>query len=328
MKVLVTGGAGYIGATVTRMLLDAGHQVVVVDDLSRNDARQIPTGATFVRCRVHDIAEILTPTAGFDAVLHFAGLIAAGESMQHPQWHWDNNTRASLALLDAMREAGVARLVFSSTAAVYGEPAELPLTEATATNPVNTYGDTKLAVDRAIASLARAGQLGAISLRYFNVAGAHDCGDGVMIGERHDPETHLIPLALDAAMGRREKFQLFGDDYPTRDGSCIRDYIHISDLAEAHLLALGVITPGEHRIYNLGNGLGFTNFEVVQAIRDVTGRAFDVEIAPRRPGDPAALYTSSQLAQHELGWTPRRTNITDIVTDAWAFHRTFIQEKP
>lgn len=326
MKVLVTGGAGYIGATVTRMLLDAGHQVVVVDDLSRNDARQIPTGAVFTQCRVHDIAEVLTPTAGFDAVLHFAGLIAAGESMTYPQWHWDNNTRASLALLDAMREAGVPRLVFSSTAAVYGEPGTLPLTETAATNPVNTYGDTKLAVDRAIASLARAGQFGAVSLRYFNVAGAHDCGDGTMIGERHDPETHLIPLALDAAAGRREKFQLFGDDYPTRDGSCIRDYIHISDLAAAHLLALNVITPGEHRIYNLGNGLGFTNFEVVQAIRDVTGAAFEIEIAPRRPGDPAALYTSSQLAHDELGWRPRRTGITDIVADAWRFHRTFVGE--
>jgi UDP-glucose 4-epimerase len=321
MKLLVTGGAGYVGATVARLLLDAGHHVVIVDDLSRNDERQIPRGAVFLRLRVHDIAEVLTPGSRFDAVLHFAGLIAAGESMTHPEWHWDNNTRASLALLAAMRAAEVERLVFSSTAAVYGEPAELPLTETAPTNPVNTYGDTKLAIDRAIASYCRAGQLGAISLRYFNVAGAHRHPGGSMIGERHDPETHLIPLALDAALGRRDKFQLFGDDYDTADGTCVRDYIHITDLAQAHLLALDAITPGEHRIYNLGNGIGFSNMQVVQAIRDVTGRPFDVEFAPRRPGDPAVLYASSTLAQHELGWTPQKPDIHDIVSDAWEFHQ-------
>ncbi|MET7770481.1 UDP-glucose 4-epimerase GalE [Nocardia sp. NPDC005366] len=321
MKLLVTGGAGFVGATVTRLLLDAGHEVVVVDDLSRNNDHQIPEAATFIRSRVHDIADILTPDAGFEAVLHFAGLIAAGESMQHPEWHWDNNTRASLALLDAMQIAGVRKLVFSSTAAVYGEPAELPLVETSPTNPVNTYGDTKLAIDRAIATYTRAHELGAISLRYFNVAGAHDCGDGTMIGERHNPETHLIPLALDAALGRVDKFSLFGDDYPTSDGTCVRDYIHITDLARAHLLALGTIHPGEHKIYNLGNGIGFTNLQVIQAIRDVTGIPFDIEIAPRRPGDPATLYASSDRAQRELGWTPRIPNIHDIVRDAWRFHQ-------
>lgn len=322
MKLLVTGGAGYVGATVARMLIEAGHHVVIVDDLSRNDSRQIPPGAVFVRCRVHDIAEILTPGSQFDAVLHFAGLIAAGESMSHPEWHWDNNTRASLALLDAMRAADVRKLVFSSTAAVYGEPTQLPLTETAPTSPVNTYGDTKLAVDRAIATYCRANQLGAVSLRYFNVAGAHHCSDGTMVGERHDPETHLIPLALDAALGHRASFQLFGDDYDTRDGSCVRDYIHISDLGHAHLLALDVIAEGQHRIYNLGNGIGFSNFEVVQAIRDVTGQPFAVEIASRRPGDPATLYTSSELAARELGWKPERPDINEIVSDAWQFHRT------
>ncbi|MFI6309772.1 UDP-glucose 4-epimerase GalE [Nocardia fusca] len=322
MKLLVTGGAGYVGATVARMARDAGHQVVIVDDLSRNDERQIPSGVVFARLRVHDIAEVLTPDAGFDAVLHFAGLIAAGESMSHPEWHWDNNTRASLALLDAMGAAEVGRLVFSSTAAVYGEPTQLPLTETAPTDPVNTYGDTKLAVDRAIASYTRTGALGAISLRYFNVAGAHDCGDGTMIGERHDPETHLIPLALDAATGHRDKFSLFGDDYPTPDGTCVRDYIHITDLARAHLLALDTIRPGEHKIYNLGNGIGFSNLQVVHAVREVTGTHFDIEIAPRRPGDPATLYASSDLAHRELGWKPEKPDITDIVQDAWTFHST------
>ncbi|MGX1778365.1 UDP-glucose 4-epimerase GalE [Nocardia brasiliensis] len=321
MKVLVTGGAGFVGATVTRMLLDAGNEVVVVDDLSRNDDLQIPDGAKFIQLRVHDVAEVLTPGAGFDAVLHFAGLIAAGESMHYPEWHWDNNTRASLALLDAMRAAEVGKLIFSSTAAVYGEPTELPLTETAPTSPVNTYGDTKLAVDRAISSFTRAYPFGAISLRYFNVAGAHDCGEGAMIGERHTPETHLIPLALDAALGRTDKFTLFGDDYPTPDGTCVRDYIHITDLARAHLLALEAIHPGEHRIYNLGNGIGFTNLQVLEAIRTVTGSEFEVEIASRRSGDPAVLYASSDLAQRELGWIPEKPEIIEIVRDAWRFHQ-------
>lgn len=322
MKILVTGGAGFVGACVTRLLLDAGHEVTVIDDLSRNDARQIPLGASFVQMRVHDIAEIITPAAGFDAAMHFAGLIAAGESMSHPDWHWDNNTRGSLALLDAIQHAGVTRLVFSSTAAVYGEPRELPLTEDADTRPVNTYGDTKLAVDRAIATYTRASELGAISLRYFNVAGALICADGTMMGERHTPETHLIPLALDVAMGKRDKFQLFGDDYDTADGTCVRDYIHVADLARAHLLALDAITPGEHKIYNLGNGIGFSNRQVIDAVRDVTGQAIEVEIAPRRPGDPATLYASSALARTELGWIPEKPQITDIVADQWKFHRT------
>ncbi|MFI6041923.1 UDP-glucose 4-epimerase GalE [Nocardia sp. NPDC051321] len=321
MKYLVTGGAGYVGATVARMLLDDGHEVVVLDDLSRNDGRQIPDGAKFIQLRVHDVGEILTPGAGFDAVLHFAGLIAAGESMQHPERHWDSNTRASLALLDAMHAAEVGKLVFSSTAAVYGEPSELPLVETSPTNPVNTYGDTKLAVDRAITSFTRAFPFGAISLRYFNVAGAYDCGDGTMIGERHNPETHLIPLALDAALGRRNKLSLFGADYPTSDGTNVRDYIHITDLARAHLLALGAIHPGEHKVYNLGNGIGFSNLQVIQAVREVTGMPFEVASEPRRPGDPATLYASSQLARDELGWTPEKPDILDIVRDAWRFHQ-------
>jgi len=319
MKLLVTGGAGFVGAVVTRQLLDAGHEVVVLDDLSRNDASQIPAGATFVQARVQEVADVLTPDAGFDGVLHFAGLIAAGESMIHPEWHWEANTRAGLILIDAMRTAGVKKLIFSSTAACYGEPSELPLTERAVTMPINTYGATKLAVDLAIASEARAHKLAAVSLRYFNVAGALVRQDGTMIGERHDPETHLIPIALEVAAGKREKLPLFGDDYPTPDGTCIRDYIHVADLAQAHLLALDSAVPGEHKIYNLGNGTGFSNAQVIEAVRTVTGHPVPVEWLPRRPGDPASLYASSDLARTELGWTPSHTSLESIVGDAWTF---------
>lgn len=322
MKLLVTGGAGYVGSAVARLLVDAGHEVVVLDDLSRNDASQVPAGAHLVQARIHDAATVLTPDAGFDAVLHFAGLIAAGESMAHPELHWDNNTVGSLALLDAMRAAGVKRLVFSSTAATYGDPSELPLTETAVTKPVNTYGATKLAVDMAIASEAHAHDLAAVSLRYFNVAGALVLADGSMIGERHDPETHLIPIALQVAAGQREKLAIFGDDYPTPDGTCIRDYIHVGDLAQAHLLALDAARPGEHRIYNLGNGTGFSCKEVVDAVREVTGHPLPVEMAPRRPGDPAELVASSAKARAELGWTPAKPDLRDIVADAWTFFRS------
>jgi UDP-glucose 4-epimerase len=303
------------------MLLDAGHQVVVIDDLSRNDASQIPADAEFVQARVHDVASVLTPGAGFDGVLHFAGLIAAGESMIHPEIHWDNNTRASLALLDAIREAGVPRLIFSSTAACYGEPTALPLTEDAPTRPVNTYGATKLTVDMAIESHARASDLGAVSLRYFNVAGALINADGSMIGERHTPETHLIPIAMNVALDRAERMPIFGDDYPTPDGTCIRDYIHVRDLATAHLLALESITPGTHRIYNLGNGTGFSNMQVIEAIRKVTGHPVPVEVLPRRAGDPASLYTSSEKARRELGWVPEYPELIDIVADQWRYHQ-------
>jgi len=321
MKLLVTGGAGFVGATVTRLLLDAGHEVTVLDDLSRNDAGQVPAGARLVKARVHDVAEVLTPHAGFDGVLHFAGLIAAGESMTHPELHWDNNVRGSLALLDAVREAAVPRLIFSSTAACYGEPSELPLTEQAVTRPVNTYGATKLAVDMAIASMTRATKLGAVSLRYFNVAGAARFPDGTVIGERHSPETHLIPIALDVAAGRRAAVPLFGDDYPTADGTCVRDYIHVADLAEAHVLALAAIGPGRHEVFNLGNGVGFSNKEVIDAVRQVTGEPVRVEVAPRRRGDPAVLYASAARARAVLGWVPRRPDLATIVRDQWEFHR-------
>ncbi|TDC81438.1 UDP-glucose 4-epimerase GalE [Micromonospora sp. KC606] len=326
MKLLVTGGAGFIGSVVTRMLLDNGHDVTILDDLRTGHREALAPDATHVDLPVHEAARVLTPEAGFDGVLHFAALIAAGESMARPELYWHANTVSSIALIDAVRAARVPRLVFSSTAAVYGNPTELPIPETAAKAPTNTYGATKLAVDMALTSEAVAHNLAAVSLRYFNVAGAYLHGD-VAIGERHDPETHLIPIALQVAAGRREKLQLFGDDYPTVDGTCVRDYIHVEDLARAHLLALTAATAGQHRIYNLGNGAGFTNRQVADVVREVTGHPVPVEVAPRREGDPAELVASSALARAELGWTPQKPTLHDMVADAWAFYRTHLLEQ-
>ncbi len=320
MKLLVTGGAGYIGSVVTTLLLDAGHEVVVLDDLSTGHADAVPNGATLVRGRVHDaIDSVLTPD--FDAVLHFAAFIAAGESVQRPEKYWENNTIGSLRVLDAVRAAGVRRMVFSSTANVYGDPDEVPIPETAVTRPPNPYAASKLAVDHALYGEATAYGLTAVSLRYFNVAGAHLGPMGALVGERHDPETHLIPIALQVAAGRREKLQLYGDDYPTPDGTCIRDYIHVSDLAAAHLLALSTVESGTHRVYNLGNGNGFSNREVIEVVREVTGHPVPVEVAPRRAGDPAALVASSAAAMRDLGWRPARPTLPEMVTDAWAFYQ-------
>ncbi|OLE27882.1 MAG: UDP-glucose 4-epimerase GalE [Actinobacteria bacterium 13_1_20CM_3_71_11] len=320
MKYLVTGGAGYIGSVVTQLLLEAGHEVTVLDDLSTGHTVAVPAGASFVEGRVHDAArEVLDPS--YDGVLHFAAFIAAGESVQKPEKYWDNNLVGSLRVLDAMRAAGVRRMVFSSTANVYGDPDELPIPETAVTRPPNPYAASKLAVDHALRDEAYAHGLAAVSLRYFNVAGAHRAGDGTLLGERHDPESHLIPIALQVAAGAREKLQLFGDDYPTPDGTCVRDYIHISDLAAAHLLALSTMEPSTHRIYNLGNGTGFSNRQVVEVVREVTGHPVPTEVAPRRGGDPAALVASSDKARSELGWTPAKPDLTEIVSDAWEFYR-------
>jgi UDP-glucose 4-epimerase len=320
VKLLVTGGAGYIGSVTTRLLLDAGHEVVVLDNLSTGFRGSVPADATLVTGDVADAGRVLTPDAGFDAVLHFAGLIAAGESMAKPELYWHHNVVGSLALLDAVRAARVPRLVFSSTAAVYGNPVELPIPESAVKAPTSTYGSTKLAFDLALTSETYAHGLAAVSLRYFNVAGAY-IRPGTAIGERHDPETHLIPITLQVAAGRRDKLQLFGDDYPTPDGTCVRDYIHVEDLARAHLLALDAVTPGDHKIYNLGNGNGFSNRQVVEVAREVTGHELPVEIAPRREGDPATLVASAQRARDELGWVPEKPTLHDMVSDAWDFYR-------
>jgi UDP-glucose 4-epimerase len=324
VKLLVTGGAGYIGSVTSRLLLDAGHEVTVLDNLSTGFREAVAPDATFVEADIAEAGRVLTPEAGFDAVLHFAGLIAAGESMSKPELYWDHNVVRSLALLEAVRAAGVPRVVFSSTAAVYGNPTELPITEDAVKAPTNTYGATKLTFDHALTSETFAHRLAAVSLRYFNVAGALIRPDGTAIGERHDPETHLIPIALQVAAGKREKLQLFGDDYPTVDGTCVRDYIHVQDLARAHLLALEAATPGEHKIFNLGNGNGFSNRQVAEAAREVTGAELPVEIAPRRDGDPATLVASSQRARAELGWVPEKNTLADMIGDAWAFYRSHV----
>ncbi len=323
VKLLVTGGAGYVGSVTSRLLLDAGHEVVVLDNLVTGFREAVAPDATFVEADIADAAEVLTPEAGFDAVLHFAGLIAAGESMAKPELYWHDNVVKSLALLNAVRAARVPRFIFSSTAAVYGNPLELPITESAVKAPTNTYGATKLTFDFALTSETFAHNLAAVSLRYFNVAGAY-IHDGYEIGERHDPETHLIPIALQAAAGKRDKLQLFGDDYPTVDGTCVRDYIHVEDLARAHLLALDAATAGEHRIYNLGNGNGFSNKQVVEAAREVTGAELPVEIAPRRDGDPASLVASSARAREELGWVPQKNTLQAMIGDAWTFYRAHV----
>ncbi|HWS34807.1 MAG TPA: UDP-glucose 4-epimerase GalE [Actinoplanes sp.] len=323
MKLLVTGGAGYVGSVTSRLLLDAGHEVVVLDNLRTGFREAIAPDATFVEADIADAGRVLTPEAGFDAVLHFAGLIAAGESMAKPELYWHENVVKSLALLDAIRAAKVPRVIFSSTAAVYGNPVELPITESAIKAPTSTYGSTKLTFDLALTSETFAHGLAAVSLRYFNVAGAYITGEHE-IGERHDPETHLIPITLQVAAGKREKLALFGDDYPTADGTCVRDYIHVEDLARAHLLALDAAVAGEHRIYNLGNGNGFSNKEVVEAARAVTGAEIPTEIAPRRDGDPATLVASSDRARSELGWTPQKNTLQDMIGDAWTFYRKHV----
>ncbi|MGH3794417.1 MAG: UDP-glucose 4-epimerase GalE [Pseudonocardiaceae bacterium] len=314
MRLLVTGGAGYIGSVCTARLLAAGHDVVVLDDLSTGHPDAVPAGCRFVEGTVEEAGTLLAE--GFDGVLHFAARSLVGESVAAPERYWLGNVVASVRLLEAIRQHGTPRLVFSSTAATYGEPASVPITEDAATLPTNPYGATKLAIDHAISSYATAHGIAAVSLRYFNVAGAYD-----RYGERHTTETHLIPLVLQVALARREKIMVFGGDWPTSDGTCIRDYIHVVDLADAHELALTHAVPGEHRIYNLGNGTGFSVQQVIDTCRQVTGHPITAQTAARRPGDPAVLIASSERARTELGWKPERAELAQIVADAWEFTR-------
>jgi UDP-glucose 4-epimerase len=320
MKLLVVGGAGYIGSVVAAQLIEAGHTVTVADNLSKGHDWAVPPKATFVEVDVLDapaLGEVLGD--GFDGVLHFAALSLVGESVTEPARYFRTNVGGTINLLDAIRAAGVERLVFSSTAATYGEPDQVPITETAPTVPTNPYGASKLAVDMAIgfecaASAARGETFGATSLRYFNVAGAS--GDH---GELHDPETHLIPLVLRVAAGLRESVQIYGTDYPTDDGTAVRDYIHVEDLARAHLLALDAITPGTHAVYNLGNGTGFSVRQVVEACRAVTGHPIPAVEAGRRAGDPAVLVASSDKIRRELGWVPEKPTLEAMVGDAWAW---------
>ncbi|MCX2730947.1 UDP-glucose 4-epimerase GalE [Saccharopolyspora sp. NFXS83] len=315
MKLLVTGGAGYVGSVCAARLLENGHDVTVVDDLSTGHADAVPPGSTFVQADIAEAAGDLLAD-GYDGVLHFAAKSLVGESMQDPHKYWQGNVLTSLRLLEAVREHGTPRLVFSSTAATYGEPDTVPIPETAPARPTNTYGATKLAIDHAISSYATAHGLGAVSLRYFNVAGAHGA-----FGERHTVETHLIPIVLQVALGQREQVQMYGDDWPTEDGTCVRDYIHVTDLADAHLLALDNARPGEHRIYNLGNGTGFSVQQVIETCRAVTGHPIPAAVAPRRAGDPATLVAASDRAREELSWKPKLADLSVIVHDAWEFTR-------
>jgi UDP-glucose 4-epimerase len=312
-RVLVTGGAGYIGSVVGRRLLESGYQVTVLDDLSTGHRAGVPEGAQFVEGRVHDTAAKVLDRS-YAAVLHFAAFSQVGESVAIPEKYWENNVVGTHLLLAAMRESGVRRLVFSSTAAVYGEPEAVPIPETARTAPTNPYGATKLAVDHMISAESAAHGLAAVSLRYFNVAGSYNG-----YGERHNPESHLIPLVLKTAVGELPRITVYGTDYPTGDGTCVRDYIHVADLAEAHLLALRRAREGEHLICNLGNGKGFTVREVIEAARRITGRPIPQAEAGRRQGDPAALVAGAQRAAAELGWQPARPGLDAMIADAWEF---------
>ncbi|AEF40201.1 UDP-glucose 4-epimerase GalE [Hoyosella subflava] len=318
MNLLVTGGAGYVGSVCATVLLERGHHVVVVDDVSTGNREAVPEGAVFVEADAGQAAdEILSggcSGGAFEGVLHFAARSLVGESVTDPDLYWHGNVVTTLSILEAMRRHSVPRLVFSSTAATYGEPATVPITEDCPTQPTNPYGASKLAIDHAITSYCHAYGLGATSLRYFNVAGAYRSA-----GENRVVETHLIPLILQVAMGFRDSISVFGSDWETRDGTAVRDYIHVLDLAEAHLLALDASQPGRHGIYNLGSGEGFTVREVIEACRRVTGRPIPAKDAPRRLGDPAVLVASSDRAITELGWSPKHTAIDKIVSDAWEF---------
>jgi UDP-glucose 4-epimerase len=318
MNVLVTGGAGYIGGTIATILMQAGHRVTVLDNLCHSKRQELPHGAEFVECDIADRPRLegLLHEMRPDGVMHFAALIEAGESMQKPEIYFRNNTAATLALLEAMHATKINKLVFSSTAAVYGEPVSVPIDETAVLQPTNAYGESKLLVEYMLRWFNRIHGLRYASLRYFNVAGALPGR-----GEAHEPETHIIPLILDVALGRRDKIMIFGDDYDTPDGTCIRDYIHVTDLAAAHILALEALNSRDRIVCNLGNGQGFSVREVIEAARKVTGHAIPVELKPRRPGDPARLVASSALAQRELGWKPQIPEIERILASAWEWHQ-------
>ncbi|HET9531935.1 MAG TPA: UDP-glucose 4-epimerase GalE [Blastocatellia bacterium] len=314
MRVLVTGGAGYIGSVVSEELLGDGHEVVLYDNLSKGHEGAVQEGAHFVRADLMNVTHLKDTLRDFEveAVIHMAAHSLVGESVVDPAKYYRNNVAAGLLLLDAMRETGVRKMVFSSTAAVYGEPQKQPIEETDQTNPTNPYGESKLAFERALHWYDIAYGLRYASLRYFNAAGAT-----ARHGEDHDPETHLIPLVLEAASGRKDFVEVYGDDYPTRDGTCVRDYIHVVDLARAHILALRIL-DGHSDIFNLGcGGDGYTVREVIEAARDVTAREIKVRVTGRRAGDPAVLVASSEKIKRELGWNPKRQYLREIIRSAW-----------
>ncbi len=315
MKLLVTGGAGYIGSIVSRQLLAEGHEVVVLDNLERGHRSAVLPEARLVVADLLDCERVdALLQEGFDGVLHFAALALVGESVSHPERYYRTNVGGSLNLLEAMRKADVGRLVFSSTCAVYGQPDEVPISETATPRPTNAYGASKLTVDGMIGDFCLAHGLGAVSLRYFNVAGASGgCG------EDHHPETHLIPNILRTVLGKLPQVDIYGTDYPTPDGTAIRDYIHIEDLSQAHVLALEGTRGGEHRIFNLGNGSGFSVREVIAAAEQVTGAQIPVAESPRRQGDPPMLVAAGDKIRSELGWSARKPALADMLADAWGF---------
>lgn len=322
MSILVLGGAGYIGSHTVYELIDAGRDVVVVDNLVTGFRAAVHPKARFYQADIRDRAAMdeVFENEKIEGVIHFAASSQVGESMVNPLKYYDNNLWGTIALLESMTEHGVDKIVFSSTAATYGEPERIPILETDRTQPTNCYGETKLSMEKLMGWTSQATGLRYVALRYFNACGAHPSG---AIGEAHDPETHLIPLILQVPNGKRESIAVFGEDYPTKDGTCVRDYIHVSDLAQAHILALDyLLRGGENNVFNLGNGVGFTVKEVIDVARRVTGHPIPAQMCPRRAGDPAQLVASSEKARAVLGWKPQYDDLETIVASAWAWHKS------
>ncbi len=315
MRVLVTGAAGFIGSTTAELLVAQGHDVVALDNLSASRRANVPTGATFVEGSIGD-GDLVRSLGYFDACVHFAALIAPADSMREPERFFTNNVAQTFELLRALIDNAVPRFVFSSSCAVYGDKVTIPIDESHPTNPHSPYGQSKLMVEQALSWLSERERIATASLRYFNAAGATTAHP-----ERHDPEIHLIPLTLAAAAGHRDGLDLFGTDYPTRDGTCVRDYIHVSDLAIAHALAIDALSSNRTLTLNLGTGTGYSNLEIIDAVRRVTGLDFEVRVAPRREGDPAAAVASNELARRSLGWELTHSALDEMVANAWAAYQ-------
>jgi len=321
VKVAVLGGAGYIGSHTVKELLERGHEVVVIDNLQTGYLNAVHKGAEFLKGDIRDKKFLRDAFCGkgFDAVIHFAACSLVGESVSDPLKYYNNNVGGAIVLLEVMVEAGVDKIVFSSTAATYGEPEKVPILEDDRTTPTNPYGETKLAMEKMFRWVGEAHGIRFVSLRYFNACGADESGK---IGEAHNPESHLIPLILQVPNGKRPAIYIFGDDYDTKDGTCVRDYIHVTDLADAHILAVEYLqNGGESDIFNLGNGVGFTVREVIESARRVTGHKIPEVISPRRAGDPARLIASSEKARRVLGWNPKHADLDEIVSSAWKWHK-------
>lgn len=321
MTVLILGGAGYIGSHTAYELIDKGEDVVIADNLQTGYIKAVHPKARFYKGDIRDksFLDDLLKKEKIDAVIHFAANSLVGESMTEPLKYYDNNLYGTMVLLKSMVENGIDKIVFSSTAATYGEPENIPILESDRTEPTNTYGETKLSMEKMFKWVSKAHNLRYVSLRYFNACGAHVSGE---IGEAHNPESHLIPIILQVPNGKRETVSIFGDDYPTKDGTCIRDYIHVTDLAQAHILAVEYLRKGNPSdIFNLGNGIGFSVKEVIDTARKVTGHPIPAVVSPRRAGDPAQLIASSEKAKSVLGWKPEHADLEEIIATAWKWHK-------